>query len=252
MMSHPQPRKPRQAAPRRRPAKLRPEGPPRPVRDALRVHAAGGAAPPVRTCVGCGEEATQASLVRLVLTEDAEYPVAVDLVGKAFGRGAWVHPAPSCLAGAAKRGLARSFKAQVKVQPEALVAQLAVAGGRRLTGLLLAAHRSRKLAVGADAVTDAVQRGEAQLVWLAEDAAAASRLSAVGLARQADELVEWGTKAQLGAALGRAEAAIVAVLDARLASAVRTAVAIACVVRPTPGSSGAGGVQSVDESTEVR
>lgn len=206
----------------------------------------------MRTCVGCGEEATQASLVRLVLTEDAEHPVAVDLVGKAFGRGAWVHPVGRCLEGAAKRGLARSFKAPVRVRAEALAELLTVAGGRRLTGLLLAAHRSRKLAVGSDAVTDAVGRGEAHLVWLAEDAAAASRLSSVELMRRAGELVEWGTKARLGAALGRSEAAVVAVLDARLASAVRTAVAVASVVRPAPGSSGGGGVQSVDESTEVR
>lgn len=221
-------------------------------RGSAKAHACDASAAPVRTCVGCGEGAPQASLVRLVLTEDSAEPVVVDLVGKAFGRGAWVHPRLSCLEGAAKRGLARSFKAPVRVQATRLTEQLAVAGARRLTGLLLAAHRSRLLAVGADAVTDAQGRGEAHLVWLAEDAAAASRLSAVELARQAGELVQWGTKVQLGAALGRPETAIVAVLDARLASAVRTAVAVASVVRPSPQSSGGSGAQSVDESTEVR
>src|SRR6185295_17282216 len=70
---------------------------------------------------------------------------------------------------------------------------------RRVEGLLTAAVRSRQLARGADAVTGACQRGEAELVLVACDAAAAADLAEVRHAIAEGRAVAWGTKQRLGA-----------------------------------------------------
>ncbi len=76
---------------------------------------------PERTCIGCGEKAGNAELVRLVMEGGA---VTVDR-RRAGGRGAWLHPASSCLERALKRkAFARAFKRAVAVDGEALRGQL--------------------------------------------------------------------------------------------------------------------------------
>ena len=65
---------------------------------------------PIRTCVGCRATAPQHELVRVVLVDGK---AVVDRERRAPGRGAWVHPAPECLTGARRGGLARSFKSPV-------------------------------------------------------------------------------------------------------------------------------------------
>jgi hypothetical protein len=49
---------------------------------------------PQRTCIGCREEAGKRALVRLVRTPEAH--VAVDLTGRAKGRGAYLHASRPC------------------------------------------------------------------------------------------------------------------------------------------------------------
>ena len=70
---------------------------------------------PARTCVGCREEAVKQGLIRLV--RRSEGGVAVDLTGRASGRGAYLHNDPSCLEIARKkRSLDRAL--HTTVQPE--------------------------------------------------------------------------------------------------------------------------------------
>lgn len=70
---------------------------------------------PTRTCVGCREEAGKQRLVRLV--RRSEGGVAVDLTGRAAGRGAYLHDDPSCVQIARKkRSLDRAL--HTTVQPE--------------------------------------------------------------------------------------------------------------------------------------
>ena len=76
---------------------------------------------PERTCVGCGQRAAPAGLVRLRLVEGR---VAVDRARRG-GRGAWLHPAPACLARALRRrALARAFRTEVVIDGATLEAQL--------------------------------------------------------------------------------------------------------------------------------
>ena len=55
---------------------------------------------PVRTCVGCRRREPQDALLRVVAVDGT---VAVDVRRRAPGRGAYVHPAPACVAAAVKR-----------------------------------------------------------------------------------------------------------------------------------------------------
>ena len=63
---------------------------------------------PTRTCVGCRAKGPKSGLVRLVRADDG---VALDLTGRAPGRGAYVHRDRSCIdAAMAKGALARALR----------------------------------------------------------------------------------------------------------------------------------------------
>jgi ribosomal protein L7Ae-like RNA K-turn-binding protein len=180
-------------------------------------------------------------LVRLVLGPNGE--IAVDARGGAFGRGAHVHARAACLDRAVRGGLARSTKGRAAVivgedgerhplGADALARAIQEAMARRIEGLLSTAVRSRHLARGSDAVTDAWKAGEAGLVMVACDAPAAAELWAVREAVAAGKAVAWGDKLRLGRIVssGNAEGAgvaVVALLSRPLAEAVRQAVQIA-------------------------
>jgi uncharacterized protein len=60
----------------------------------------GGRAAPIRRCVGCGERAAKAELIRLVVTGDEIVP---DIGQRLAGRGAYLHPSLACLDAALRR-----------------------------------------------------------------------------------------------------------------------------------------------------
>jgi len=67
---------------------------------------------PVRTCVACRQEAGKGSLVRVVRRADGA--AALDVSGRAHGRGAYLHRDPSCIEIARKKkALDRVLKATV-------------------------------------------------------------------------------------------------------------------------------------------
>jgi hypothetical protein len=94
--------------------------------------------------------------------------------------------------------------------------------------LLTAAAAARAVAVGSDAASGTIARGEARLVVVARDAAAAAELAEVRRAVSDGLAVAWGSKAVLGALADRARSSegigILAVLDNRIAGAIREAV----------------------------
>ena len=70
---------------------------------------------PVRTCVACRQEAGKGSLVRVVRRADGA--AALDLSGRAHGRGAYLHRDPSCIEIARKKkALDRALKATVDAE----------------------------------------------------------------------------------------------------------------------------------------
>ena len=188
-------------------------------------------AAPERSCVGCGARADQGELVRLVLVvlPDGTSSVVPDAKGGAFGRGAHVHATRECLDKACKKGLSRTFKRDVRADRDALAATIASAFARRIEGLLSGGVRGGHVAIGTDAVADAVSTGKAELVILAADATAAAQRSAVQKMTGAGKSLVFGEKKQLARALGRVVSeerdgvAVCAISNLALATAVRRA-----------------------------
>jgi uncharacterized protein len=70
---------------------------------------------PVRTCVACRQGAGKGTLARLV--RGADGAVAVDVTGRAHGRGAYLHRDPNCVEIARKKkALDRALKATVSAE----------------------------------------------------------------------------------------------------------------------------------------
>jgi predicted RNA-binding protein YlxR (DUF448 family) len=172
--------------------------------------------------------------VRLVLGPEGE--VVCDLGGGAFGRGAWVHPRPECLAAAVPRGLERALRGKVVTTALALVAQLRLSAQRRLLALLSSARRSRNAAVGATSVKEAAQSGAALLYVVAVDARAAADAPYIERAVADGKAIAFGTKLELGKTLGGLEeVGVVAILDDGLARAIHRAHTLATLPEPRHG-----------------
>jgi predicted RNA-binding protein YlxR (DUF448 family) len=178
---------------------------------------------PTRTCVGCGVRDDASALVRLVV-EDRE--VAFDLAGGAFGRGAHLHPRPTCMA-KAPRGIDRAFRGQARVDGAELGRRLVSACDRRMRGLLLAAHRLRAVAIGADASFEALRVGDvrkgglAALAVVAVDAGSVASSNALAEAVAGGRGIAWATKSELGGMLGEKAVAICVVRHARIAAELK-------------------------------
>jgi predicted RNA-binding protein YlxR (DUF448 family)/ribosomal protein L30E len=185
---------------------------------------------PERTCAGCRKKDSPKELVRVLLDDGGA--LVPDVAGGGFGRGAWLHPRPDCLLKAAPGGLSRSFRAPVKTSAGELARLLKTAAERRSQGLLVAARRAGKLAVGSSAVEEVLTTGSAWLVIVARDARAAAASTAVERAIAEGRAVAWSTKHELGKMLGRDEVGVAALLDEGLASALRSSLTMASLAEP--------------------
>ena len=83
-----------------------------------------------------------------------------------------------------------------------------------------------------DAVAAALAAGTAELVVVAADARAAAETPGLDAAIAAGLVRVWGTKADIGRAVGRAEVGVVAVQDAGLGRALSTALQLAQMPAP--------------------
>ena len=170
-------------------------------------------------------------MIRLVLGED--FGLEADLAGRSFGRGAWVHPRRDCLASAAKGGAAKSLKTTVRATEASVFASLRRAADRRAESLLGSARGAGLVAAGAESAEKAHGDRTAVLFVVATDARAAAGHRFVAEAAGAGKAVVWGTKERLGRALGRAETAVVAILDVGFADSIGRAIALSKM--PAPG-----------------
>ncbi len=154
-----------------------------------------------RTCVGCGKRNPAEELVRVVL---ADHSVVPDAKGGSFGRGAHVHASRSCFEVACKKGFPRAFKREIRADVASLATAIADAYDRRIDGLLSGGLRGGHVIYGTDKVVEGLRTGEARLVLLAADAAAAAERNEVRIATgEGRALVLHGDRMRLAAALGR-------------------------------------------------
>ncbi len=184
----------------------------------------------MRTCVGCRSEDESDAMIRLVLGEDGA--LAVDLAGRAFGRGAWVHPRTDCIERAARGGVDKSFKARTGVDANSVLQNVRAAANRRVEALIAAARRSGSASPGSEVARTAVEEGRALLLVVAEDARAAAQATFVTHVAAAGKVVIWGTKEALGRATGRPDTAVVAILDRGLADAIVRSAALSRIPGP--------------------
>lgn len=173
-------------------------------------------------CAGCGQRDAADALLRVVLgpADETGATLAVDAAGGKFGRGAHVHPVAVCVAKAARGGFARVFKTKIATGAEALGEAIVVASHRRIEGLVIGARRGGLLAIGADAVAQALEDARADVVLVASDAAAACRVPGIERAIDGGRALVVGDKKRLGALLGRDEVAVCAVLHPGVAASV--------------------------------
>jgi len=169
-------------------------------------------------------------MIRLVLDEQGG--LAVDLAGRAFGRGAWAHPRSECLARSARGGLQRALRVNVRVDPDAVVSSVRAAADRRVEALLASARGAGRLVAGSDASREAWERGGVELVIVARDARAAAHENWVTAAAGSGKAVVWGDKQSLGRAIARPDTAVVAITDKGLARAMANAVALGSLREP--------------------
>jgi predicted RNA-binding protein YlxR (DUF448 family) len=168
--------------------------------------------------VACRQKDGRADLVRWVAAEDGR--VLLDARASRSGRGAWVHPTRACVAAMAKRHAAeRALKVDVQrdLSAPALLAQLRVALVQRVTSLLVVSSRTRNIAIGAEAVAGALERGRVRALVVAGDAGDTARALAEAPGAGGPRVLRYADKAALGALFNRGEVALVALLDHRIA-----------------------------------
>jgi len=187
---------------------------------------------PTRTCAGCGADEAARSMVRVVLVvppDGGPASVVVDAKGGSFGRGAHVHPSLKCLEGATRRGFARAFKREVRIELPVLLAGLVEAYTKRLDSLLAGGVRGGHVILGSDDVVEAWHGGHVELMVLAADATAAAALGVVRHATGEGKVLVYGDKLRLARTLGRRPGeeregiGVCAIMDAGLAAAIREA-----------------------------
>lgn len=169
-------------------------------------------------------------MIRLVLGEDGA--LGVDLAGRAFGRGAWVHPRPDCIERAARGGLSKSFRENVSENVISLLQVVRDAANRRVEALIASARRSGNALAGSDVAREAVEQGRAELLVVAGDARAAAQAAFVSRVAAAGKVVIWGSKEALGRATGRPDTALVAISDRGFSDAIVRSVALSSIPGP--------------------
>lgn len=190
---------------------------------------------PIRTCVGCRMRAPKDELVRLVPAPAGfDGPsILVDVSGRLPGRGLSIHPQRGCVEAAVKKGgIAQVLRRAPGLTPDALAEAMASRLSARALSILVAARGARALAVGTEAVREALAEGRLVLIVFAEDAEGrreeltnvASRL---GLGTMVIRTGDVRTKAALGKMFGRDELAVVGVLDHGIAERVTQALTAA-------------------------
>ena len=198
----------------------------------------------LRTCAGCREVGDPGALVRAVLGPSGE--AVPDLSGSGFGRGAWVHPRPACLAKALPRGFSKSMKGAVHTSVADFANALVAQAERRAYSLIGAAFRARKAAAGSTAVRDAFTAGLVKLVLVAGDARAAAETPWVEALVKGGKARAFGSKELLGRVIGRPETGVIAILDEGISIALLHTLAVAEL-----GSVGAPQLSAADLVSEV-
>jgi len=161
--------------------------------------------------------------LRFVLAGDPPQLVP-DVSRKGGGRGVSVHPNRRCLDAAVRSGaLRRGLRAQTGADAAELALWASGQYLRRVDGLLGAAYRSGRAAVGTERVRDAIARKQTALLVVAQDAADSRAELVASAERLGGSCLVFGDKQRLGRLFGRESVAVVAVTDSKIAEQLQSA-----------------------------
>lgn len=167
-------------------------------------------------------------MVRFVMSPDNA--VVADVYEKLPGRGVWVTAQADMLRDAVKRGgFNRGFKAKVKIDAEALVAQTHQQLRRHLLGQLTMGRKAGRLAYGQTGVREVAAKGEVAIRIEASDGASDGRgklrtlslATARELGRDDPPVIGCFTAEEIGQALGRSPVVHAALTTGKMVKAVR-------------------------------
>jgi len=193
-----------------------------------------------RRCIVSGARASRTGLIRLALSPDGV--VAPDVRARAPGRGAWLGISRAELeqvrtSGKLRAGLARAFKLSGKgngpIVPDDLAEQIAAALERDALDRLGLEARAGHLLAGSDRIAEAARKGQVAALYHACDAGLDGRRKLdqawrVGMDREGSGeqgLVLPVDRHILSRAIGRGNAAHIALTDTMAATRVRSAFA---------------------------
>ena len=180
-----------------------------------------------RSCAGCRQTDDRDALLRFVvagaLQSGEPAQIAPDVRRRAPGRGVSVHPRYRCVEAAVRTGALRRGLGVTEAGGTAreLSGMAAEQYRRRAAGLLASAQRARRVALGTEAVRDALNARTVKLVLVASDAEGSREELVAAAQRLGQSCLVWNTRQELGRQFGRALLAIVGVLDAGIATELR-------------------------------
>jgi ribosomal protein L7Ae-like RNA K-turn-binding protein len=164
------------------------------------------------------------SLLRFVLAGDP--PVLVpDVRRRGQSRGVSVHPRFRCVEAALANGsMRRALGDSATGSARELAGFAGAQYERRAHGLLLAARRTGRIALGEGAVREAIADRSARLLLVATDAEGSREDLERAVERLGQNGLRFGTKESLGRLFGRNTLGVLAVLDAKIAGELRSVV----------------------------
>lgn len=172
----------------------------------------------MRTCIGCRKDDNRDGLLRLVLLGDPP-KVVPDIKRTSPGRGVSVHAKQRCIESAVRgKNLERAFRCDhISSSSTELIRWASEQYRRRIEGLLMAARRSRRLALGTDAVLESIREQKLELLVVSGDATKSKQELTDKVAELGQKSLVFGTKESNGKLFSRKFISILAILDTGIA-----------------------------------
>ena len=161
---------------------------------------------PMRICVCCEAKKPKGEMLRILISgrnTEVDDPT-IDATGKQHGRGAYICKNKACIEAAYEQGL---ISEELKEQ------SLEEAGKFKLS-LISLAMKAGKLGAGEFSAEEAIKKGEASFVIIAEDASYNTKKKFVDKCNYRNIQYEiFGKKEEIGALIGKSERSVVAIKD---------------------------------------
>jgi len=174
-----------------------------------------GKADAVRTCLGCRSRKTKKEMLRIVGGPEGE--ACFDLGGRLPGRGAYVCPEQSCLAGLKASSLQHTLKMKITLPPlDGLCSLLVRSLEGQLEGILTIGRKAGKILYGADSVIDALEAGKGKLLLTAANTSERT-LARIDRSRGSVPSITLANRETLGRLFGRGAVSVALVTSGGMA-----------------------------------